>query len=161
MRRSQQAIDRTARCDPGILLGGYGNVAVDVEPLAARAVPHAACATATKERHASGAKAAALDERSSSGATRTMREKLHDPANRVRAIDVATAAALNLDSIERDLRNLVPVDPATECIVERHPVDQHQRAALCRAADAAQCHALCGRIGCPRRCPAKEGEPGH
>ena len=121
----------------------------------------AARAAATKERHASGAKAAALDERSSGGAPRTMREKLHDPANRVRAIDVAAAAALNLDSIERDLRNLVPVDPATECIVERHAVDEHQRAALCGAADAAQRHALCGRIGCPRRCPAKEGEPGH
>src|SRR6187549_228946 len=146
MRRSQQAIDRPAWRDPEILLGRDGDVAVDVEPLAAAAVPPAARTTAGKERDTSGAEATALDERSSRGAPRAMCEQLHDPANRVRAIDVAAAAALNLDSIERDLRNLVPVDPATEGIVERHTVDQHQRAALCGAADAAQCHALCGRI---------------
>src|SRR5262245_33974154 len=123
MRRSQQAVDRTARCDPGILLGGYRNVAVDVEPLAACAVSPDARAAAGKKRQASGAEAAALYERSPGRSPRSLRQELHHTANRVRTIQVAAAAALHLHAIERDLRNLVPVDPAPECIVERHTVD--------------------------------------
>src|SRR5678815_1061437 len=96
MGRSQLAINRPAWCDPGILLGGYRNVAVDVEPFAACAVSPAARATAGKERHASSAEAAALDERSSGRAPRSLREELHHAADRIRTIQVAAAAALHL-----------------------------------------------------------------
>ena len=68
----------------------------------------AARAPTTEQRHASSAEAAALDERTSRRTSRPLREELHDPADRVRAIQVAATAALHLDAIERDLRESCP-----------------------------------------------------
>ena len=53
----------------------------------------------------------------------------------------------DLDLVDAEQRHPRPVDPAAERVVEGHAVEQHQRAALAARADAAQRHALRGRLG--------------
>ena len=146
---------------PGILLGRDRDVSVDREPFPAGAVSPAAGAAAAEQRDAAGAEVAALEQRAAGRPRRSQRQQLHDAADRVGAVEVAAAAALDLDAIDRRLRHLAPVDPPAEGVVERQAVGEHQRAALCRAADAAQRHALGGRIRRARGRAAEEREPGN
>ena len=52
----------------------------------------------------------------------------------------------DLDAIDADERHARPVHPAAERIVERDAVEQDERAALAARPDAAQRHALRGRL---------------
>ncbi len=154
-------IDRAARRDPGILLSRHQDVPVRGEPFAPGAVGPAACPAAAEQRHAAGRHVAAFEERASQRPPRTHGQDLHDPGHRVGAIQIAAAAALDFDAIDRRLRDLVPIDPAAERVVERDAIGQHQRSAGSRAAQAAKRDALSGRVRHARGRAAEEREPRH
>src|SRR5262245_5847349 len=105
MRRAEEGIDGTARRDAWILLLGDGDVAVGVEPLTGAAVSPSAGAAAAEDGHAAGAEVAALDHHAPHRAIRPDGEQLHDAAERVGAVEVAAAAAVDLDAVDRRLRH--------------------------------------------------------
>src|SRR5207253_8284131 len=106
------------------------------------AVSPVARAATAEERHAASPLAAAFDERSTDGAIRPNGQELNDAAERVGAVQIAAAAAVDLDAIDGRLRHHVPEDPPSKRIVERHAVGEHERTAWRRPANPAQRHAL-------------------
>ena len=73
-------------------------------------------------------------------------ENLHDAADRVRAIQIAAAAAEHLDAIDGDLRQLVPVNPAAERVVQGYTIGEHERTARTGSPQPTQRDPLRGRI---------------
>jgi hypothetical protein len=116
-------------------------------------------AAAAEYRDAAGAEAATFEStRQQDGLTDG--DELNDAAKRVRAVQVAAAAAIDLDAIDCRLRDLVPEHPSAKRVVERHPVREHERTARRGAADAAQRHALRGRFAFLERSGRNSVNPG-
>ena len=126
MFRTQVRIDGAARRNARILFCCDRNISVGVEPLAGAAVTPVARAATTEEGDAARAEIAAFDQHPTRRPAGANRQELNDAAERVGAVQVASAAAINLDPLDRGLRDLVPEDPAAKRIVERHTVSEHQ-----------------------------------
>ena len=74
------------------------------------------------------------------------------------AVQARPGAFHQLDAIDVLERHARPVHPATERVVERDAIDEHQRAADAARPDAAQRHALGGRVRRQAAGAAKETE---
>jgi hypothetical protein len=142
MRRCQLAIDRSSRRNPGILFRRDWYVPVDREPFAAGAVSPGIRPGPADDGCARLPELAPFQQGAPGWSRRSQREELHDAAHGVGAVKVAAAPTLYFDPVDDDLRHLVPVDPPAERVVEWHTIDEDKRAALRRAADAAQRDAL-------------------
>ena len=73
-------------------------------------------------------------------------DDVDDAAHGVVAVEARRRVFGDFDAVDAHHRHAGPVDPAAERVVERHTVEQHQRAALAARADAAQRHALRRRL---------------
>ena len=161
-RRQPRSVIRTGRrINRAALIFGDRDVAIGREPFAAEGVRPASRPAAAEQRHSIGAETPRFGDRTAGQSVRTPGEDLDDAADRVGAVEVAAAAAQHLDAVDRRLRQLVPVDPAAERVVERHAVGEHQRPARTGAAQAAQRDALRRGIRHARRGAAEQREPRH
>ena len=91
----------------------------------------------------------------------TRGDDVDDAAHRVVAVEARARPVDHLDAIDALERHARPIHPAAERIVERHAVDQHQRAADAARADAAQRDALRGRMRRQAAGAAEQAERRH
>jgi hypothetical protein len=77
------------------------------------------------------------------------------------AVQARRGAFGDLDAIDAGQRDAAPVDPAAERIVEGNAVEQDERAALTARPDAAERHALRGRLRDEAAGAAEEAERRH
>ena len=131
------------------LIRAHGRVAVGGKTVGAREHGHGAIGETflSRERKFIGAAAAALRFDSERVAAELTAEKRDRAAERGIAEQPRAAALLDLDALERRDRQPAPIHPASERVVLRDAVEQHERAAGAVGADRAQAHALGRRIG--------------
>jgi hypothetical protein len=88
-------------------------------------------------------------------------QQLNDATERIGAIQIAAAPAIDFNAIDRCLWDFVPEHPSAERVVQRHAVREDERTAGRGATNAAQRDALRGRIRVARRRAAEQSKSRH
>jgi hypothetical protein len=139
-------LGRGGHVDRAALVGAHHRVAVGVEQVAVDPVADPVGAVGPGEVELGRPALPRFRQQAQAVGLGARGEQLDDAAERRAPPRARAAAAHDLDALQRLPRDPAPVHPATERVVERGAVEQHQGAADAARADAAQRHPLGGRL---------------